>query len=93
MHTNRPLKSADRPVGLAYNKPQLDRETIPLCLEKITHDRWVLQSIAWYQLELTQTPYMANSPKGSRAQERSTITGDQRTPDQECNCGNPAVHK
>ena len=31
--------------------------------EHITQDRWVLQSITGYQLELTQTPHQANQPQ------------------------------
>ena len=57
--------------------------------EKITQVQWVLQFIAGYQLEVTQTQYQGKSHKGSHAQGRSTknITGDQGTPNKGCNCG------
>ena len=59
--------------------------------EKTTQDQWVLQFIAGYQLEVTQTQTTTRDLTLREGAQK--ITGDQGTPNSGCNCGSPTVHK
>ena len=71
MHTTRSLRSAARPVGLAYNKPQLGREALPLCLQLGENHTGPMGPTVHSIIPVRSYPN-PNSHKESHAQGRST---------------------